>query len=110
VRALTSGRDVRVGVLSTPAAYRPRAVRGWRAEARHPHRSGDCVRPDDGRGDRVAARIVVEQVRAIGAEPPAAAPDGIEFVTVTQRPELWDVAYERVGPQGFADMALTAPL
>jgi hypothetical protein len=34
----------------------------------------------------------------------------LEFVTVTQRPELWDVAYERVGPQGFADMALTAPL
>lgn len=52
----------------------------------------------------------VEQVRAIGAEPPAAAPDGIEFVTVAQRPELWDAAYERVGGQAFADMALTAPL
>jgi len=52
----------------------------------------------------------VEQVRSIGAEPPATAPDGVEFVTVAQRPELWDVAYEQVGLEGFADMALTAPL
>ena len=52
----------------------------------------------------------VEQVRSIGAEPPVTAPDGVEFVTVAQRPELWDVAYERVGLQGFADMALTAPM
>jgi len=52
----------------------------------------------------------VEQVRSIGAEPPAAPPDGVDFVTVAQRPELWDIAYERVGRQAFVDMALTAPL
>jgi len=52
----------------------------------------------------------VEQIRSIGAEPPAGPPDGVDFVTVAQRPELWDIAYERVGRQAFVDMALTAPV
>ena len=52
----------------------------------------------------------VEQVRAVGAEPPVSPPAGVEFVTLEQRPELWEVAYERVGRQAFADMATTEPI
>ncbi|MEV0716932.1 GNAT family N-acetyltransferase [Asanoa sp. NPDC050611] len=52
----------------------------------------------------------VEQVRAIGAEqaPPPRA--DVEVVTVAQRPELWDVAYDGLAQQAFADMALIAPM
>jgi len=52
----------------------------------------------------------IEQVRKVGTEPAVAAPDGVDFVTVAQQPQLWDAAYDRVGVQAFADMALTAPL
>jgi GNAT superfamily N-acetyltransferase len=52
----------------------------------------------------------VEQLRTIGDEPPAVPPAGVEFVTVAERPELWDVAYERVGREGFADMVTVSPV
>jgi GNAT superfamily N-acetyltransferase len=52
----------------------------------------------------------IEQIRAIGAEPPAAAPEGIEIVSVAERPELWREAYDPLALQAFADMALDRPL
>jgi mycothiol synthase len=52
----------------------------------------------------------VEQVRAIGAEPWPATPEGYEIVTVAARPELWDTAYDRIGVQAFHDMAVISPL
>jgi GNAT superfamily N-acetyltransferase len=53
----------------------------------------------------------VEQVRAIGAvEPWPAPPSGYAIVTVAERPELWDRAYEGVGAQAFQDMAVITPI
>ncbi len=52
----------------------------------------------------------IEQVRAIGAERPAAVPEGIEIVSVADRPELWREAYDPLALQAFADMALDRPL
>jgi GNAT superfamily N-acetyltransferase len=52
----------------------------------------------------------VEQVRAVGHEPPAQAPAGVELVSVAERPELWRAAYETVGAQAFEDMAVDQPL
>jgi len=52
----------------------------------------------------------VEQARSIGAEPPARPPDGVELVSVAERPELWLSVYESVGAQAFEDMALDQPL
>lgn len=52
----------------------------------------------------------VEQVRTIGAEPEPEPLDGVEIVTVAERPELWDAAYEQVGQQAFTDMAVITPV
>jgi mycothiol synthase len=52
----------------------------------------------------------VEQVREIGVEPAPKIPDGVEVVRVSERPELWQEAYEVLGAQAFQDMALDAPL
>lgn len=52
----------------------------------------------------------IEQVREIGAEPPAVVPDGIDIVTVAERPELWLQAYDPLALQAFEDMALDRPL
>ena len=52
----------------------------------------------------------VEQVRAIGVEPPPRVPEGIEIVSVAQRPEAWPAAYAAVGVQAFEDMALDRPI
>ncbi|NUT35235.1 MAG: GNAT family N-acetyltransferase [Hamadaea sp.] len=52
----------------------------------------------------------IEQVRVIGAEPPAQAPDGVDIVCLADRPELWRQAYHQVALDGFADMAVTAPM
>lgn len=47
----------------------------------------------------------VEQVRLLGGEPePPRLPDGVEVVTIAERPELLAEAYE-LALQGFADMA-----
>jgi mycothiol synthase len=51
----------------------------------------------------------VEQVRALGDEPPAGPPAGVSFVTVAERPELLREAYP-LGVQGWADMATTEPV
>ena len=51
----------------------------------------------------------VEQVRLLGDEPePPPLPDGVEVVTIAQRPELLAEAYE-LALQGFADMATDRP-
>jgi mycothiol synthase len=53
----------------------------------------------------------VEQVRAVGDEPPPSAlPDGVEVVTLDDRPELWPACYERFGREVLADFALFQPL
>jgi GNAT superfamily N-acetyltransferase len=52
----------------------------------------------------------VEQVRAIGAEPLPPPRTDVEVVTVADRPDLWDLAYERLASQAFDDMALFAPM
>jgi mycothiol synthase len=52
----------------------------------------------------------VEQVREVGDEPAPRVPAGVEIVTVAERPELWRAAYDPLGLQAFADMALDLPL
>jgi GNAT superfamily N-acetyltransferase len=54
----------------------------------------------------------VEQVRPVGPDDAAdvAVPDGVRIVSVGQRPDLWPVAYEVIGKQAFADMALVTPI
>jgi GNAT superfamily N-acetyltransferase len=51
----------------------------------------------------------VEQVRAVGVEPDAAAPAGVEIVSVADRPELWSLAYDAVAVEAFADMPVPRP-
>ena len=48
----------------------------------------------------------VEQVRRLGSEQPIEVPEGVEFVTIAERPELLREAYA-LGVQGWADMATT---
>jgi L-amino acid N-acyltransferase YncA len=48
----------------------------------------------------------VEQVRAVGDEPPADPPDGIRFATVAERPELLRESYD-LAREGYADLATT---
>jgi mycothiol synthase len=52
----------------------------------------------------------VEQVRIIGEEPAAAPPDAIEIIPVSQRPELWAVAYDTLAVEALKDLALTTPI
>lgn len=52
----------------------------------------------------------VEQVRTIGEEPRPTVPDGIEVVTVEQRPETWADAYEGLALPAFADMVTARPI
>jgi GNAT superfamily N-acetyltransferase len=52
----------------------------------------------------------VELIRAIGHEPRPVLPEGIEVVTVAQRPELWKAAYEPFGLEALADMATDRPV
>lgn len=46
----------------------------------------------------------VEQVRALGDEPPAEPPPGVTFVSIAERPDLLGEAHP-LGVQGWADMA-----
>ena len=50
----------------------------------------------------------VEQVRTLGDEPAPDWPDGVEVVTIAERPELLREAYQLAG-QGYADMATPWP-
>jgi mycothiol synthase len=53
----------------------------------------------------------IEQVRAVGAEPPPTAPpDGVEVLTLAERPELWAECYQRFGTEVLGDFATTTPL
>ncbi len=53
----------------------------------------------------------IEQVRAVGAEPlPTAPPDGVEVLTLAERPELWAECYQRFGTEVLGDFATTTPL
>jgi GNAT superfamily N-acetyltransferase len=52
----------------------------------------------------------VEQLRPIGVEPRPPVPDGIEIVTVADRPELWPMAFDQVGRAAVLDMAVVSPL
>ncbi len=51
----------------------------------------------------------VEQVRTLGDEPePPALPEGVELVTLAERPELLEAAYP-LACEGYADFATDAP-
>jgi GNAT superfamily N-acetyltransferase len=53
----------------------------------------------------------VEQVRAIGPdEPMPTAPPGVSVISVAEQPELWTLAYNEIGREGLADMAVSAPM
>jgi mycothiol synthase len=54
----------------------------------------------------------VEQVRAVADEPTPGddLPDGVQVVTLDERPGLWAAGYESFGSQALADFALFEPL
>ncbi|MFZ2014639.1 MAG: GNAT family N-acetyltransferase [Nocardioides sp.] len=53
----------------------------------------------------------VEQLRAVGDEPPPGAlPAGVEVLTLDREPELWAASYETFGRQVLADFAVHQPL
>ena len=53
----------------------------------------------------------VEQVRAIGDEPPPSAlPAGVEVVMLDEHPELWAACFDTFGTYVLSDFALYAPL
>lgn len=52
----------------------------------------------------------VEQVLTVDGAVAVAVHDGVEIVAVADRPELWRAAYDPLGLQAFADMALDRPL
>lgn len=53
----------------------------------------------------------VEQIRAVGDEvAPEPLPEGIEVVTLDQRPGLWAASYQRFGTEVLADFAVFEPL
>lgn len=53
----------------------------------------------------------VEQVRAVGDEPPPPTPPaGVDLVTLDEHPELWVACFDRFGTEVLADFALYTPL
>jgi GNAT superfamily N-acetyltransferase len=53
----------------------------------------------------------VEQVRAVGDEPPPSAPPaGVEVIDASRRPDLWAACFETFGKEVLADFALYSPL
>jgi mycothiol synthase len=53
----------------------------------------------------------VEQVRALGHEPPPSAlPTGVEVVLLDQQPDLWAACFDSFGTEVLADFALYEPL
>lgn len=48
----------------------------------------------------------VEQLRAIADEPYPLPPEGVRFVSVAERPELWREAYFQVALEAFEDFAI----
>jgi mycothiol synthase len=51
----------------------------------------------------------VEQVKLLGDEPPAEFPEGVEVVSLAERPELLEQAYP-LACEGYADFATVAPV
>jgi mycothiol synthase len=52
----------------------------------------------------------IEQVRTIGDEPWPEPPPGIEVVSLPERPELFERAYEELALEAFRDFALDRPI
>ena len=53
----------------------------------------------------------IEQVRAVGDEPPPSAlPAGVDVLTLDQHPQLWASCFDRFGREALADFALFEPL
>lgn len=53
----------------------------------------------------------VEQLRAIGDEPPPAAlPMGVDVIHLEQQPDLWAECFDSFGAEALADFALDRPL
>lgn len=52
----------------------------------------------------------IEQIRAIGAEPEPAIPEGIRVVTVAEQPQLWARAYDPFAREAISDMATHLPV
>jgi mycothiol synthase len=53
----------------------------------------------------------IEQVRAVGDEPPPSAlPAGVDVLTLDQHPQLWAASFDRFGREVLADFALFEPL
>jgi mycothiol synthase len=52
----------------------------------------------------------VEQIRTIGVEPWPWPPPGIEVVSLAERPELFERAYEELALEAFGDFALYRPI
>jgi GNAT superfamily N-acetyltransferase len=52
----------------------------------------------------------VEQVRAIGREAPPVVPDGVELVTLAERPDLSRAVYTQVAAEAIADIPVSPPL
>ena len=51
----------------------------------------------------------VEQVKTLGSEPASTPPDGVVFVTIAERPELLEAAYD-LALEGYADLATDTPV
>jgi mycothiol synthase len=63
--------------------------------------------------ERFAFREVdrqVEQVRTIGREEPPRVPDGVELVSLAERPDLSEAVYAQVAVEALADIPVTPPL
>jgi GNAT superfamily N-acetyltransferase len=52
----------------------------------------------------------VEQVRTLGREEPARAPDGVELVSLAERPDLGDAVYTQVAVEALEDIPVSPPL
>ena len=52
----------------------------------------------------------VEQVRTIGREEPPRVPDGVELVSLAERPDLSEAVYAQVAVEALADIPVSPPL
>ena len=53
----------------------------------------------------------IEQVRALGQEPPPSAlPRGVEVIALDQQPDMWAACFDTFGSEVLADFALFEPL
>jgi mycothiol synthase len=54
--------------------------------------------------------LQVEQVRTIGREEPPRVPDGVELVSLAERPDLSEAVYAQVAVEALADIPVSPPL